>query len=153
MATTVKGLSRLKRQLLQIPQSIKGPIRKALADSAEGMVGEMKFRAPVDEGDLRESIGWRFGDQAKVKYSQEFGARAGHELSVVVYAGNSKVRYAHLVEFGAAPHVAGGQFQGAQHPGAPAKPFFFPTVRARKKAIKSKISRAANAAVKAAAKR
>ena len=65
-----------------------------------------------------------------------------------ISAGNTFVRYAHLVEFGTAPHAQGGKFAGTMHPGTPAKPFFYPMYRLGKKRAKSRITRGVNRAAK-----
>lgn len=117
--------------------------------SAEQITKGMKAAAPVDDGDLQMSITYRFGDQARVKYSinltaRRSGSRAysgANPLTVVISAGNEKVRYAHLVEFGTKQHIAGGIFKGATIPAIPAQPFFYPIFRAYRKPAARRISR------------
>ncbi|WP_353641322.1 HK97-gp10 family putative phage morphogenesis protein [Mesorhizobium sp. WSM2239] len=145
----IKNLKRLQRKLRRMSPVAKEEIRKALAESAAEIVALQKQIVPAASGDLRDSIEWRYGDAKKIRYSQSFkGASGGHELSVRISAGNEKVRYAHLVEFGAAPHIAGGKFEGAQHPGAPAQPFFYPAFRLGKKRAKARIGRAVGKAAR-----
>lgn len=145
----VKNVDRLKRKLARMSAATKEEIRKALALSAGEIVDLMKRTVPVDDGDLRDSITWRYGDEAKVKYSQTLGtAGGGHELSVRISAGNSRVRYAHLVEFGTSAHIVGGKFAGAKHPGSAAQPFFYPSYRLGKRRAKSRVSRAVTKAAK-----
>ncbi|MBL0374033.1 HK97 gp10 family phage protein [Rhizobium sp. KVB221] len=145
----MSNLDRFKAKLAALPKVAKDEMRKAVADSAEEIVDLQKRLAPVDDGDLQMSIKWRWGNEKREAYSQDFGSISGsHELSARIFAGDSKVRYAHLVEFGAAPHIAGGKFEGAQHPGSPKQPFFYPGWRTGKKRAKSRISRAITKAAK-----
>lgn len=145
----ISRLDRFKAKLAAMPKAAKEEVRKAIAASSEEIVDLMQRTAPVDDGDLKKSITWQWGDEARIAYSQTLGTVSGnHELSARISAGNGKVRYAHLVEFGAAPHVAGGKFEGARHPGAPAQPFFYPNWRLGKKRAKSRISRAIGKAAK-----
>lgn len=145
----IRNVDRLKRKLARMSRATKEEIRTALAQSAGEIAELMRRTVPVADGDLRDSIIWQYGDQEKVSYSQTLGSvTAGHELSVRISAGNSKVRYAHLVEFGTAAHVAGGKFAGAQHPGTTAQPFFYPSYRLGKKRAKARINRATTRAAK-----
>lgn len=171
MASKVKGLQSLQAKLKRLPPQTRSAIKQALAESADEMVGMMKRLAPVGPpsgqqkakgataGALRNSITQTWGDGSGPKYAA-FQKRSGKkaspvsgdpDLSVRISAGNSKVRYAHMVEFGTAPHINGGKFAGTQHPGTAAQPFFYPAYRALRKRVKSRISRATNKAAKAAA--
>lgn len=142
----IRNRERLARKLAAIPKAAKEEIRKALAESASEIVDLQRRAAPVEDGDLRDSIDWHYGDAKRIAYSQGFGGT--HELGVRISAGNTFVRYAHLVEFGTAPHPQGGKFAGSMHPGTPAKPFFYPMYRLGKKRAKSRITRGVNRAAK-----
>lgn len=187
MATKVKGLQSLQAKLKNLPVQTRSAIKQALAESADEMVAMMKSLAPVGPpsgqqrkkgakaGALRDSITQTWGDGSAPKYAA-FQKRKGKkaspvsgdpDLSVRISAGNSKVRYAHMVEFGTAPHTIRGRKIGllkrramgvdgrlgtkVEHPGTAAQPFFFPAYRALRKRVKSRISRATNRAAKAAA--
>jgi HK97 gp10 family phage protein len=148
----ISNLERFQAKLKALPKAAKDEMRKAIAASADEIVDLQQRLAPIDNGDLKASITWRWGDEQRIAYSQDMGTVGnGHELSARISAGNDRVRYAHLVEFGAAPHIAGGKFEGAHHPGAPAQPFFYPGFRTGKKRAKARISRAVRAAAKKAA--
>lgn len=145
----ILNLARLDRKLKRIPEVAKELIKSAMEQGANEIVDMMKSLAPQDSGDLHDSIGWTWGK--KPKYAQAIAvmkSSLGGELTITIYAGNSKVRYAHLVEFGAKPHIAGGMFAGAKHPGSPAQPFFFVSYRANRKKVKSRIRRAITKAAK-----
>lgn len=147
--TRFKGRDRLKRKLQALPDIVVLAVRQGLAEAAREVTEMMKRLVAVADGDLRDSIQWRYGDVEREKYAQ--GSRATGRLAVRVTAGNSRVRYAHLVEFGAAAHTAGGIFAGARHPGAPAQPFFYPSYRASKRKAVSRIRRSMKLAAKRAA--
>lgn len=171
----VKGLQSLRAKLKRLSPETRSAIKQALAESADEMVAMMKNLAPVGPpsgqqakkggyaGALRDSITQTWGGDGPKYAAFQPGARrknrhkmaspvAGDpDLSVAITAGNGKVRYAHIVEFGSRPHINGGKFAGSQHPGTAAQPFFYPAYRALRKRVKSRISRATNKAAKAAA--
>lgn len=139
---------------------MKTAIKAEMEAVASEIVSMMKSLAPEQSGDLRDSIGWTWGKRPK--YSQVMAvakASLAGEMTITIFAGNSKVRYAHLVEFGTAPHVIkaqegkalgkGGIFGSeVHHPGATAKPFFYVSWRANKKKARSRIARATRKAAK-----
>jgi HK97 gp10 family phage protein len=144
----ILGLKSLNRKLKALPALAGAAIKLAMEQGADEIVAMMKRLVPVDNGDLRDSIGWTWGDAPT--YSQRIGAvksKTGN-LKITIFAGNSKVRYAHLVEFGSAPHINGGMFAGTQNPGAKAQPFFFVAFRALRRRTKSRITRAINKSAK-----
>lgn len=163
----VKGLREFERKLMAIPRRVERAARAAMEKGADELVAMMKRLAPVDDGTLRDSIGWTWGDApaGSVLLSQSEPDSRG--LKITVYAGNAEAYYAHWVEFGTAPHnVAdgGGTKAGKEslrtgrltkkgaapvfHPGAAAHPFFFPAWRALRKRIRSRIRREMKKAIK-----
>lgn len=143
----------LLKKMAAMPPAVRSAIKQALAQSADELTDQMRRFAPVDSGKLRESITQTWGG-GKVRYSSLSSANGGDpDLTVVISAGNSAVRYAHLVEFGTAPHLNGGLFAGSRHPGTAPQPFFFPVFRANRRRIKSRISRATTKAVREVAGR
>ena len=159
-------MSRIQRreQLLAkmkaMPEAVRQEIKKALAAGADQIMGDMQRLAPVSStgnhgnppGALRASIKQTWGG-GKARYASLNGVMSAGDpdLTVRISAGNPRVRYAHLVEFGTAPHINGGKFAGSKHPGTTAQPFFFPAYRANKRRVKARISRATTKAVKALA--
>lgn len=141
-STTIIGLDRLNKKLKKLPPAAEKRIKEAMETGANEIVALMKSLVAVDSGDLRDSIGWTWGERPK--YSQAIATvkSSSGKLALTIYAGNSKVRYAHLVEFGSAPHINGGQFAGTQHPGTTARPYFFVSWRALRRRTKSRITRA-----------
>lgn len=148
MAKTIIGLDRLSRKLAKLPVAAEKRIKEAMEAGANEIVAMMKSLVAVDTGELRESIGWTWGNSPK--YSQRIGTLKSSDgkLTLTIYAGNSKVRYAHLVEFATAAHVNGGMFAGTVHPGTSAQPFFFVSYRALRRRTKSRITRAITTSAK-----
>ena len=127
----LKGLPELKAKLIRLKEQTADAVGPAMGKAAQLIVDMMKRQVPVDHGDLRDSIGWTFGE--KPKYAQAITRAKFGTTRVTIFAGNSKVRYAHLVEFGTAPHVNAGIFEGSQNPGTKAQPYFFSSYRALKR--------------------
>jgi HK97 gp10 family phage protein len=156
----VEGTDKLRRKLTKFPKAAKFEIERAMIKGAREMVSMAKGLVPVRTGALRDSIQWNFAEDtpayASLK-SRTGGPVSKDDPAIVVTAGaagtraEGGVRYAHLVEFGAAPHKAGGLYEGATHPGAPAQPFFYPSWRVVKKKLKSRVNRAVKSAAKKAA--
>jgi len=121
----------------------------ALVDSAEEIADFQRRLAPFKSGDLRRSISVNKGGKGP-KYSQggKASADADPDLTVTITAGNSAVRYAHIVEFGSAPHINGGMFKGSQHPGTKPQPFFYGPYRAYRKRARGKATRAMRKGIK-----
>lgn len=143
MARGILGLAALERKLKRMPDNAIAKIKIAMEQGADEVVSMMRSLAPEDDGDLRDSIGWTWGK--KPKYATALAtatASLGGDLTLTIYAGNSKVRYAHLVEFGTAAHTNGGMFAGSEHPGTKGQPFFFVSWRANRKKVKARIRRA-----------
>jgi HK97 gp10 family phage protein len=162
MATKMQGREALVRKLKALSPATRSAIKQAIAQGADELVALQKRLAPVSAsgshgnapGALRDSIVQTWGGQAGPKYASLRGGspvEGDPDLSVLITAGNSAVRYAHLVEFGTAPHTNGGKFAGTQNPGTSAHPFFYSPYRALKRRIKSRITRATTKAAKAVA--
>lgn len=135
------GRERFMRRLRRLPQAVREEVRASLAQSAEDLVQSMRARAPVKTGTLKSSIKWRWGGKK----------RRGDErdnFTVTIYVDKPAHHYAHLVEFGVAPHENKGRFAGTQNPGQPPEPYFFPTYRAKKRTIKNRTRAAIRKAVK-----
>lgn len=131
-----KQTDRLKRRLDAIPRAVRAAVAPALITSGRDLSVTMRLLAPVDSGDLRNSIHITLPGETTPPYSQPGGSTTAGENQVIVTVGNSDVRYPHLVEYGTAE--------------APAQPFFWPAFRLKKKAIANRIKRAIRKAVKEA---
>lgn len=142
MVKSILGLDRLNRKLKKLPIAAEKRIKEAMEQGANEIVAMMKSLAPEVSGDLRDSIGWTWGESPKYSQALATVKSSDGKLAITIYAGNTKVRYSHLIEFGTAAHVNGGMFAGTQHPGTKAQPFFFVSWRALRRRTKSRITRA-----------
>ncbi len=130
----VDQLTKLQKRFAAIPREVKQAVQPALQRSGDELVATMRQLAPEDTGALKESVVATPAGQSTPAYSQPGGASVVPENAVAVTAGNTDVRYAHLVEYGTAE--------------APAQEFFWPAVRLTRKRITSRIKRAVSKAVK-----
>ena len=131
-------------------------MKEALRKSAEEISAMQKRLAPVDSGDLRNSIGFTFGSYRTANANVR-GTRSGGDgdpdLTVILHAGDAKAFYAGWIERGTSgPWEIGGKFEGATHPGFTAQPFFFPAVRVNRRKTLARITRAGRKALKDAAR-
>lgn len=134
---TVIGRLRLQRKLKALPDAVKAPIKAALAQGANEIVTMAKNLVPVDSGDLKSSIGWTWGRPPSGSIVLATSQRIGGELAVTVYAGNDEAFYARWVEFGTTKHIA--------------QPYFFPSYRANKRKVKTRINKAVRQAARSVA--
>ena len=150
MATRVQNRQRLLKKLAAMPPKVRSAAKQALAESADEIQDMQRRLAPKRTGRLARSIVQTWGG-GKERYSSLSGSAMSDgdpDLTVVISASNSATRYAHLVEFGTAPHENGGSTQGSMNPGTRAQPFFFPAYRALRKRAKSRVNRAMTKAIK-----
>jgi HK97 gp10 family phage protein len=131
-----KQSDRVFRRLNAIPRAVKQAVAPALITAGRDLSVTMRLLAPVDSGDLRDSIHVTAPGETTPPYSQPGGSTKARENQVLVTAGNDDVRYPHLVEYGTAE--------------APAQPFFWPAYRLQKKKLSNRIKRAIRKAVKEA---
>lgn len=132
----VQGLDRFKKRWKAIPENALKNVRAAMEDAADDVVEEMWSRAPHGEtGRLGASIGWTWGKApagtmviGKVG-GQEYGA-----MRITIYAGGGEAFYARFHEFGTVD--------------MPANPYFYPVWRARRRRVKSRISRAISKSIR-----
>lgn len=126
------GLSRFQQRMRAIPQAVKDAVKPALRDAGNETADTMERFAPEDSGKLKGSIAVTLPGRSTPPYSQPGGSRIAGELEVIVTAGDTDVRYAHLVEHGTTK--------------AQAQPFFWPGFRLTRKRsaqrIKSAVARA-----------
>lgn len=143
---TVRNKDRLFEKLRKLAPSADAELKVANGKAAEAMVGYAQGFVPVKSGALRDSIVATPPGGTPPDHSQ---GGAVPEGAWMVTAGNSKVRYAHLVEFGTQPHVNAGEFAGTANPGVGPRPFFFPAYRLIRKTMKSRATRAIKKSIKA----
>lgn len=145
---TVSGKASLFRKLDALPVLVREATQPAVEKVAADVVATMQARAPRKSGKLRTSI----RAVPRAKGMAQVVVAGGRSTQVEVRKGSGKMwDYALGVEFGVGKHVAGGLFEGADHPGQTAEPFFYPTYRAAKRSAKQRISRAMGKGVRKAA--
>ena len=129
----VQGIPQLKKKLtVSIPAKVEAATRKAMEKGAEELVQMMRRLVPVDSGDLRDSIAWAWGEAPKGAVVLAESAPTERGLKITVYATDFKARW---IEFGTIKMGA--------------RPFFFPSYRALRKRIKSRITREMKKAIRA----
>ena len=135
----------LRARLARIPAKATQAARLAMEQGAEEIVTMMRRLAPVDDGELRASINWKWGDAPPGTFAVttiKGGKRAGQEvaaLRLTIYANakDSKGRpYASWVEFGT-KHSA-------------AQSFFYPSYRALRRRVYGRVYRAIRKAIQEA---
>ena len=145
----IEGLDDLAKVLSQrIPDEVQEAAKKAIAVGADELVALMKSRVPVDQGALRNSIGWTFGDIPEGAIS--VGEVNGNEFGIIkatIYAGNENtVVY----------NSRGIAFQNARiqefgtRGGVPASNYFLGAWDTLKRRIRSRITRETNKAIRRA---
>lgn len=127
MGATIQGLDKLRAKLKAMPEAVKAEVEATLIASAEEVASTARALAPIDDGQLRDSIKVT-PPGGRTPLHSSGGAQAVGDFKAVVTAGNSSVRYAANVEFG--------------HGNAKPRPFFWPAYRSKKKRIRSRIARA-----------
>jgi len=128
------GLKRFQMRMRNIPEQIRKTVAPALVASAEEIAAVQRGLAPVDDGDLKDSIEVTGPGGTTPPYSQPGGSRTVKENEAVVTVGNTSVRYAHLQEYGTTFHAA--------------QPFFWPGYRLMRKRAANRIKRAVSKAVR-----
>lgn len=126
------GLARFEQRMQAIPLAVREAVKKSLEMSAKEIVALAKNLCPVDEGALRDSIGWTWGEAPEG--TMVLASTKGAALRITIFAGNHEAFYARWVEFGTTL--------------AAAHPFFFPAYRSLKKRSSDRTKRAIRKAVK-----
>lgn len=145
----LRGIDHLARRLSRrIPDEVQAAAKAAIAKGADELVAEMKARVPQDQGKLRDSIGWSFdgAPDGAVSVGEVKGREFG-KITATVYAGDSNT----LVY-----NSRGATFQNARlqefgtRGGTPASGYFLGAWRAKKRRIRSRITREVNKAIRRA---
>ncbi|ATU92010.1 HK97 gp10 family phage protein [Phyllobacterium zundukense] len=126
--------NRLEAKIMRMPEAYVKAVVPANEKSATELANLQKRIAPEDTGALKESIAVTGPNQATPAYSQPGGSRVAGPLEVLVTAGDSGVRYAHLVEYGTKE--------------AEAQPFFWIALKLLRKRMENRRSRAGRKAIK-----
>lgn len=137
-AASEAALARFHAKIARLPREIVRRVQPIVVQQAQRIEDEVEAHAPERSGDLLNSVQITPPGGTTPAHSMR-GARPLHDLEAAVSAGNSAVRYGHLVEHG----------HGGPKP-APAHPFFAPAIAIRRRAARSAISRAVRAAIREA---
>ncbi len=126
----VLGRERLHAQINRMPEKIIAAVSDVMEAEAEALVRQMRSVVPVDDGELRASINWKWGGAPKGAVAiATFKGRDYGRLFITIYAGKTANSF----------H---GRFQEFGTSNMPANPFFYPTFRANRSRIRAAISRA-----------
>lgn len=134
------GLKRFQQRMRAIPVAVRLGVQPALMKSGEEIAATMQVLAPENTGALKASIEVTGPGKATPAYSQPGGSLVVPENAVAVTAGNTDVRYAHLVEYG----TSKGKDKGKDT----AQPYFWPGFRMNRKRAEDRVKRAIRKAVK-----
>lgn len=131
-AVQVKGDKDLKRLFEILPAKVnKKILLAAFRKGAKPLIKESRQNVPVDEGDLKRSIGTV---TAKPKNRNKAAVRVGPRIGK---AKNAKGYHGHLIEFGTAPRkTKSGKFTGS----TPANPFMSPAWESKKDEVQREIN-------------
>ncbi|WP_426229294.1 HK97 gp10 family phage protein [Pararhizobium sp. DWP3-4] len=147
--TKLLNLARLDRKLKRLPLVTSQKIRLAMENIADDIVSMMKSLVAIEDGDLRDSIGWTWGKAPKGSLAvASVKASLGGDLTITIYAGSTEAYYARWVEFGTARHPNNGKYEGTIHPGTAAHPYFYVSFRANRKSGLRAIRKATRDAAK-----
>jgi HK97 gp10 family phage protein len=129
-------LARLEKRLKRMPKAVRDSIQTALQVAGRDLVEEMKVLAEPsrDTGAMIDSITMTTAGNITPAYSQPGGSQVVPENTVTITAGNSRVRYAHFVEYGTSKMAA--------------EPFFWPAYRLLQKALSDRIKLAASISIR-----
>ncbi len=133
----VQGLKSFDRKMKALPKAVARHVHAAMERSANEIVALARQFVPVDEGDLRDSIGWTWGNVPSGSVAFMHSGKFDN-ARITIFAGDKKAFYAAFVEFGTKATSA--------------HPFFFPAYRFKKKRAKRRISRAIGKGFKEIAK-
>lgn len=140
----IHGLADVLKRLDQVPQEVQDKLKGAMERGAKRVVKMMKRLCPVDQGTLRDSIGWTWGDPPEGSTVLGTVADGRTVFAITIYAGNKQTMVT---------NSRGVEFQNAriQEFGTktrPAQPYFYPSWRAKRRGIATAEKRAITSAVK-----
>ncbi len=133
--TKILNLAKLDKKLKRLPTVAKEFIRAEMGKVADQVVEMMKRLVPVEDGVLRDSIGWTWGKAPKgAGIVAMVKSKMGDDLTITIYAGSVEAYYARWQEFGTQD--------------LPAQPFFYVSWRASRKEAVRQVRKASRQAAK-----
>ncbi|MBK5958579.1 hypothetical protein CCR97_10210 [Rhodoplanes elegans] len=141
----MEGLDKFVRKMRAMSEQTKQELQAETTRAANEMVALAKGLAPFKTGALRASIQASNGPPPA---HAQFAGKSRNEIATTVTSGNTSARHSALVEFGTKPHIVGGIYEGARHPGSEPHPFFWPAFRAQKRAFARRMAKAVRTAAR-----
>lgn len=155
----------IKKKIESLDETMREPIRRAVANAGDIVVERAKMLVPVDDGVLRDSIRWEWvkGEEGRFRAMIVVGP-SGEYLK----AHGRIPNLARWIEFGTAPSTKGekgvrfakgGKLRQTEKAatrtsaGQPPRPYLFPAWRQVKKRVRTMIADAVNRVLKIAAKK
>ncbi len=149
MADLVQGSKELTRKLQAMRDAAAPVLRPELVKAGNEIAADMRVLAEASRrtGDLIESIHVTGPGETTPSHSTDGGQRVAGEFEVLVTAGDSDARHAHLVEGGTAPRM---HKDGTTTGTMPAAPFFNPAWRLNRKRLEQRMNRLLRRAIREA---
>lgn len=149
MADLVQGSKELTRKLQAMRDAAAPVLRPELVKAGNEIAADMRVLAEASRrtGDLIESIHVTGPGETTPPHSTDGGQRVAGEFEVLVTAGDSDARHAHLVEGGTAPRM---HKDGTTTGTMPAAPFFNPAWRLNRKRLEQRMNRLLRRAIREA---
>lgn len=142
MAKMVEGFEALNRKLKALRDKMPEAIQAVLIECGEELAADARTLAEASRrtGELIESIHVTGPGQTTPPHSTDGGQRTAGPFEVLVTAGSTDARHAHLVEGGT---VERQHEDGTSTGTMAAKPFFNPAWRLNKRKAEQRIQRVA----------
>lgn len=149
MADLVQGSEALTRKLKAMRDAVAPVLRPVLLKSGGEIADDMRHLAEASRrtGDLIESIHVTGPGETTPPHSTDGGARTAGPFEVLVTAGDTDARHAHLVEGGTKERL---HKDGTRTGRMPAKPFFNVAWRLNRRRVEQRINRALRKAMREA---
>ena len=130
----VQGIGGLRKKMAALSKLVEQRGREAMEKSADEIVSMMKRLCPVDKGELRDSIGWTWGEIPSGAIAIAESEPRTDNIRLTIFAGDEVAYYARWIEFGTVKMSA--------------QPFFFPAYRALRRRTKRRIATVTRKALK-----
>lgn len=118
MTVTLRGFRELEQALNELPKATgRNVLRRVAKGALQPMAEKAKGLAPVDRGDLRESIMVSEKRTKRVARINRFDRNTGIQMAMGPVSGNGVLNYATFAEFGTIDTRAFGYMRGAWNGG------------------------------------
>lgn len=149
MVKMVEGADQIARKLKALRDVAPKALRPELLKAGNEIAADARMLAQASRrtGALVGSVAVTGPDEVTPDYAADGGRRVAGEFEVLVTAGNSDARHAHLVEGGTAPRI---RKDGTTTGRMPAAPFFNVAWRLNRRRLQARLNRIMRRAVKEA---